>query len=117
MSATRRRDAPPARQPWICAGGGDPATRRSRIRGGWYRWSDAGPAHRDWHLGHLRSSSVAEREHRAFLACLLLDVLAAEAIDASLLVTGDVFDGGNPPAARRPPGTASSPRPTAAGRR
>lgn len=51
----------------------------------------------DWHLGHLLLELSREREHRAFLAWLL-DVLEAEAIDA-LLVTGDVFDGGNPPAA------------------
>lgn len=50
----------------------------------------------DWHLGHLLLDLPREREHRAFLAWLL-DVLDAEAIDA-LLVTGDVFDGGNPPA-------------------
>ncbi len=50
----------------------------------------------DWHLGHLLLDLSREREHRAFLAWLL-DVLLAEEIDA-LLVTGDVFDGGNPPA-------------------
>jgi exonuclease SbcD len=50
----------------------------------------------DWHLGHLLLDLPREREHQAFLAWLL-DVLVAEEIDA-LLVTGDVFDGGNPPA-------------------
>jgi exonuclease SbcD len=50
----------------------------------------------DWHLGHLLLDLPREREHHAFLAWLL-DVIDAEAIDA-LLVTGDVFDGGNPPA-------------------
>lgn len=51
----------------------------------------------DWHLGHLLLDLPREREHQAFLAWLL-DVLEAEQIDA-LLVTGDVFDAGNPPAA------------------
>jgi exonuclease SbcD len=50
----------------------------------------------DWHLGHLLHELPREREHAAFLAWLL-DLLEAERIDA-LLVTGDVFDGGNPPA-------------------
>ncbi|MBZ0234953.1 MAG: exonuclease subunit SbcD, partial [Deltaproteobacteria bacterium] len=50
----------------------------------------------DWHLGHLLLDLPREREHRAFLSWLC-DVLVAEEIDA-LLVTGDVFDGGNPPA-------------------
>jgi DNA repair protein SbcD/Mre11 len=50
----------------------------------------------DWHLGHLLLDLPREREHQAFLAWLL-DVLEAERIDA-LLVTGDVFDAGNPPA-------------------
>src|SRR5688572_911159 len=50
----------------------------------------------DWHLGHLLLDLPREREHQAFLAWLL-DVLETERIDA-LLVTGDVFDAGNPPA-------------------
>jgi exonuclease SbcD len=50
----------------------------------------------DWHLGHLLHDLPREREHAAFLAWLL-DVLVAEQIDA-LLVTGDLFDSGNPPA-------------------
>lgn len=50
----------------------------------------------DWHLGHLLLDLSREREHRAF-HLWLLEVLVAEEIDA-LLVTGDVFDGGNPPA-------------------
>ncbi len=51
----------------------------------------------DWHLGHLLLDHPREREHAAFLHWLL-DVIEAEAVDA-LLVTGDIFDGGNPPAA------------------
>ncbi len=51
----------------------------------------------DWHLGHLLLDLPRDREHQAFLAWLL-DVLVSEEIDA-LLVTGDVFDAGNPPAA------------------
>lgn len=50
----------------------------------------------DWHLGHMLLDLPREREHQAFLAWLL-DVLVVEAIDA-LVITGDVFDGGNPPA-------------------
>ncbi|HVV87773.1 MAG TPA: exonuclease SbcCD subunit D C-terminal domain-containing protein [Kofleriaceae bacterium] len=50
----------------------------------------------DWHLGHLLHDLPREREHAAFLAWLL-DVVEAERIDG-LLVTGDVFDSGNPPA-------------------
>ena len=51
----------------------------------------------DWHLGHVLKDQDREYEHRAFLAWLL-GVLESEAIDV-LLVTGDVFDGANPPAA------------------
>ena len=51
----------------------------------------------DWHLGHTLHDLPRDREHSAFLAWLL-DTLAAERIDA-LLIAGDVFDAGNPPAA------------------
>jgi exonuclease SbcD len=51
----------------------------------------------DWHLGHLLHDVSREREHAAFLRWLVATI-EAEAVDA-LLVTGDVFDGGNPPAA------------------
>ena len=50
----------------------------------------------DWHLGHLLHELPRDREHAAFLAWLL-DVVEAERVDA-LLVAGDVFDSGNPPA-------------------
>jgi len=50
----------------------------------------------DWHLGHTLHDLPRDREHNAFLAWLL-DTLAAERIDA-LLIAGDVFDAGNPPA-------------------
>lgn len=50
----------------------------------------------DWHLGHTLHDLPREREHAAFLAWLL-EVIEAEDIDA-VLVTGDVFDAGNPPA-------------------
>lgn len=50
----------------------------------------------DWHLGHLLHELPRDREHAAFLAWLL-DVVVAERIDA-LLISGDVFDSGNPPA-------------------
>ncbi len=50
----------------------------------------------DWHLGHLLHDLPREREHAAFLAWLL-DRIEDERIDG-LLVTGDVFDSGNPPA-------------------
>ena len=51
----------------------------------------------DWHLGHLLHDVPRDREHAAFLRWLAY-LIEAEAIDA-LLVTGDIFDGGNPPAA------------------
>lgn len=51
----------------------------------------------DWHLGHTLHDLPRDREHTAFLGWLL-DTLVAERIDA-LLIAGDVFDAGNPPAA------------------
>jgi exonuclease SbcD len=51
----------------------------------------------DWHLGHQLHGVDREPEHRAFLAWLA-QLLEAEQADA-LLVTGDVFDASNPPAA------------------
>ena len=66
------------------------------VRGGWYRGGLRLLHTSDWHLGHLLHDLPREREHAAFLAWLL-DVLDAERIDG-LLVTGDVFDSGNPPA-------------------
>ena len=50
----------------------------------------------DWHLGHLLHELPRDREHAAFLTWLL-ELIEVERIDA-LLVTGDIFDGGNPPA-------------------
>jgi exonuclease SbcD len=50
----------------------------------------------DWHLGHQLHGVSREREHAAFLAWLV-DVCEQEAADA-VLITGDVFDGSNPPA-------------------
>jgi len=50
----------------------------------------------DWHLGHSLHGVGRDREHAAFLAWLA-DTVVREACDA-LLVTGDVFDGSNPPA-------------------
>lgn len=50
----------------------------------------------DWHLGHTLHDASREEEHGAFLAWLL-DRIAERDVDA-LLVTGDVFDGANPPA-------------------
>ena len=54
----------------------------------------------DWHLGQ-RFQNGHERlvEHRSFLDWLLL-TLEAEAVDV-LVVAGDIFDTGNPPAAAR----------------
>ncbi len=51
----------------------------------------------DWHLGHTLHDLPRELEHARFLAWLL-DTLETEAIDA-LVVTGDIFDTANPPAA------------------
>ncbi len=50
----------------------------------------------DWHLGHALHDLPRDREHAAFLDWLC-DTIAAEAIDA-VLISGDVFDAGNPPA-------------------
>lgn len=50
----------------------------------------------DWHLGHQLHGVSRDREHAAFLAWLV-EVCAREAADL-VLVTGDVFDGSNPPA-------------------
>ena len=51
----------------------------------------------DWHLGHTLHDLSRWREHDAFLAWLM-DLLGEAEIDA-LLVTGDIFDSANPPAA------------------
>ena len=50
----------------------------------------------DWHLGHQLHGVARDREHAAFLAWLV-ELCAAEQVDA-IVVTGDVFDGSNPPA-------------------
>jgi DNA repair protein SbcD/Mre11 len=50
----------------------------------------------DWHLGHSLHGVARDREHAAFLGWLAGQV-EREACDA-LLITGDVFDGSNPPA-------------------
>ena len=50
----------------------------------------------DWHLGHQLHGVARDREHAAFLAWLV-EVCARERVDA-VLITGDVFDGSNPPA-------------------
>lgn len=50
----------------------------------------------DWHLGHTLHGHSREPEHRRFLE-FLLEVLERERVDA-LIVAGDVFDTGNPPA-------------------
>jgi exonuclease SbcD len=51
----------------------------------------------DWHLGHtLRGEVTREHEHRAFLGWLV-EACVREAADA-LVITGDVFDSGTPPA-------------------
>lgn len=50
----------------------------------------------DWHLGHVLKSQERTEEHQAFLSWLV-GTLGEEAIDV-VLVTGDVFDGANPPA-------------------
>jgi BolA protein len=50
----------------------------------------------DWHLGHQLHGVAREHEHAAFLAWLV-EACVREAVDAVLL-TGDVFDGSNPPA-------------------
>jgi len=50
----------------------------------------------DWHLGHTLKDVTREHEHAAFLAWLL-ETCAREEPDA-LVITGDVFDSGTPPA-------------------
>jgi exonuclease SbcD len=50
----------------------------------------------DWHLGHTLKEVSREHEHAAFLAWLL-ETCAREAPDV-LVITGDVFDSGTPPA-------------------
>src|SRR5688572_11423131 len=50
----------------------------------------------DWHLGHQLHGVSREREHAAFLAWLV-EVCEREVVDA-VVITGDVFDGSNPPA-------------------
>ncbi len=50
----------------------------------------------DWHLGHTLAGHSRELEHERFLTWLV-DVCDEEACDA-LLVCGDVYDQGNPPA-------------------
>ena len=50
----------------------------------------------DWHLGHQLHGVARDREHAAFLAWLV-ELCAAEEVDA-VVITGDVFDGSNPPA-------------------
>ena len=50
----------------------------------------------DWHLGHQLHGVSREREHAAFLGWLV-EVCEREAVDA-VVITGDVFDGSNPPA-------------------
>ncbi len=51
----------------------------------------------DWHLGHRLHGVDRGPEHDAFLAWLL-DLLEARGADA-LLITGDIFEVANPPAA------------------
>lgn len=50
----------------------------------------------DWHLGHTLKEVSREYEHAAFLAWLL-EACAREQPDV-LVITGDVFDSGTPPA-------------------
>lgn len=50
----------------------------------------------DWHLGHTLAGHSRELEHERFLAWLA-DVVDEEGADA-LVVCGDVYDQGNPPA-------------------
>ena len=50
----------------------------------------------DWHLGHTLRDVTREHEHAAFLAWLL-ETCAREAPDA-VVITGDIFDSGTPPA-------------------
>jgi exonuclease SbcD len=50
----------------------------------------------DWHLGHSLHGVGRDREHASFLGWLAEQV-EREQVDA-VLITGDVFDGSNPPA-------------------
>ena len=50
----------------------------------------------DWHLGHTLAGHSRAAEHDVFLATLL-DTLERDAADA-LLIAGDVYDQGHPPA-------------------
>jgi exonuclease SbcD len=50
----------------------------------------------DWHLGHTLHGVPRAFEHQQFLHWLL-EQLAARRPDA-LIIAGDVFDSGNPPA-------------------
>jgi exonuclease SbcD len=50
----------------------------------------------DWHLGHTLHEYARQHEHDAFLRWLL-DTAAQREVDA-LIVAGDVFETGNPPA-------------------
>ncbi|NVB80865.1 MAG: exonuclease subunit SbcD [Kofleriaceae bacterium] len=50
----------------------------------------------DWHLGHTLKEVTRDHEHAAFLRWLL-ETCVREAPDA-LVITGDVFDAGTPPA-------------------
>jgi DNA repair protein SbcD/Mre11 len=50
----------------------------------------------DWHLGHTLHDWDRQPEHDAFLRWLI-EVMEREQVDA-LLVTGDIFETGNPPA-------------------
>ncbi len=50
----------------------------------------------DWHLGHTLKDVTREHEHAAFLAWLL-ETCARELPDV-VVITGDVFDSGTPPA-------------------
>ena len=50
----------------------------------------------DWHLGHTLKDVPRDHEHAAFLAWLL-EACAREVPDV-LVITGDVFDSGTPPA-------------------
>jgi exonuclease SbcD len=50
----------------------------------------------DWHLGHTLKDVPRDHEHAAFLAWLL-EACAREEPDV-LVITGDVFDSGTPPA-------------------
>ncbi|MCB0959162.1 MAG: exonuclease subunit SbcD, partial [Acidimicrobiales bacterium] len=50
----------------------------------------------DWHLGHQLHGVARDGEHAAFLAWLV-EQAVAEQVDA-VVITGDIFDGSNPPA-------------------